>query len=254
MAKQQQPPPEQELAPFDDCRAALAFALNADQVTAPTAYMNKAMAAVRVEIKKPRKKRKSDAELLATFFPGMETPEQLLEMERDRIRNKRGGSLVRVQALKFRDGMDKHHLAGLILHHFGRLDTMHQVVLTGLVCNAYVPCSCRNLCCRGRRPTERWLKALSDMCSILQLKADVVKVPGKKGLSSQPELRRRIVEDFFTKQGATLTDIMAGIRISYTTAAQHRAWIVEYLETLEEAAWGALMPIFEGAGITGHHL
>lgn len=245
---------ERELAPFDDCRAALAFALNADQVTAPTAYMNKAMAAVRVEMKKPRKKRKSERDILGEVFPGMETPEQLLDMERERIKQKRGGSLVRVQALRFRDGLDKHHLAGLILHHFGRLDYQHQLVLTGLVCNAYVPCSCRNLCCRGSRPTERWLRALSEMCTVLQLKADVLKVPGKKGLSSQPELRRRVVEEFFTKQGLTLTDMVRGIRISYTTAAQHRGWITEYLMALEAAAWASLAPIFDEAGITGHHL
>lgn len=254
MAKKQDPEQQKELAPFDDCRAALAFALNADQVTAPTAYMNKAMAAVRVEMKKPRKKRKSERELLGEIFPGMETPEQLLEMERDRLKNKRGGSLVRVQALRFRDGLDKHHLAGLILHHFGRLDTPHQVVLTGLVCNSYVPCSCRSLCCSKRRPTERWLKALSDMCTIIQLKAELPKIPGKRGLSSQPELRRRVVEEFFVKQGLTLTDLARGIRISYTTAAQHRDWIVEYLEALEAAAWAALAPIFDSAGITGHHL
>lgn len=245
---------ETELAPFDDCRAALSFALNADQVAAPTAFMNKAMAAVRVEMKKPRKKRKSERELMGEIFPGMETPEQLLEMEHERIKGKRGGSLVRVQALRFRDGMDRHHLAGLILHHFARLDTEHQVVLTGLVTNAYVPCSCRNLCCSGRRPTERWLNALGEMCAVIQLRADVLKLPGKKGLSSQPMLRRRIVEAYFTQDEPRLTDLAREAKVSTVTAALHRDWIGGYLRECEAAAWTSLGPIFDDAGITGHHL
>lgn len=250
----QEQEPQVEHAPFDDCRAALAFALNADQVTAPTAYMNKAMAAVRVELKKPRQKRKSEAELLGEAFPGMETPEQLLAMEQERLKHRRGGSLVRAHALRWRHGMDKHHQAGLILYHFGRLETEHQVVLTGLATNAYTPCSCRSLCCSGRRPTERWLKALADMCTIIQLRADVLKQPGKKGLSSQPLLRRRIVEEFFTKEGRALVDMAREAKVSTTTAAEHRGWILGYLEECETAAWAALMPLFDEAGITGHHL
>lgn len=244
---------QQELAPFDDCRAALAFALNADQVTAPTAFMNKAMAAVRVEAKKPRKKRTTSG-VEAILLVDTASAEELLELERQAIRGKRGGSLVRVQALKWRTGMDKHHQAGLILHHFGRLETEHQVVLAGLITNAYVPCSCRNLCCSGRRPTERWLKALSDMCTIIQLRADVVKQPGKKGLSSQPLLRRRVVEEFFTKAGRSLVDIAREAKVSTTTVAEHRALILAYLEDCEAKAWAALMPLFDEAGITGHHL
>lgn len=245
---------EKELAPFDDCRAALAFALNADQVAAPTAFMNKAMAAVRIEIKKPKRRRKTDREVLGEISPGMETAEQLLDMEQERLKNKRSGSLVRTQALRWRDGMEKHHQAGLILYHFGRLDYEHQVVLTGLVCNAYVPCACRNLCCSGERPTERWLKALSDMCTILQLQAEVAKVPGKKGYGSHPLLRKRVVEGFFTKNERPINAMAREARISTTTAAEHRARILEYLEACEEAAWAHLMPLFDAAGITGHHL
>lgn len=253
MAENQQHP--EEHAPFDDCRAALAFALNADQVTTPTAYMNKAMAEVRVELKKRKKRRKAtEAEVLGMVLPGAETAEQLLEMEQERLKHKRGGSLVRAHALRWRDGLDKHHQAGLILHHFARLDTEHQVVLTGLLTKAYVPCSCRNLCCSGWRATPRWLNALAEMCAIIQLRADVLKLPGKKGLSSQPLLRKRIVEQFFTKNACTLAEMAREARVSTTTAAEHRAWIIEYLEACELKAWGALGPIFDAAGITGHHL
>lgn len=243
----------QEKAPFDDARAALSFALNADQVTTPTAYMNKAMAAVRVEMKRPKKARKMEG--LEWLDPATMSAPELLEMERRRLKERRGGSLVRVEALKFRDGMDRHHLAGLILHHFARIETEYQVVLTGLCCNAYVPCSCRSLCCSGRRPTERWLNALSEECAIIQLRADVLKVPGKKGLSSQPILRRRIVEQYFTKSSeTTLVGLAREAKVSATTAAEHREWITSYLAEAETQAWQEVMRVFDAAGITDHHL
>lgn len=245
---------EQELAPFDDCRAALSFALNAHLVTTPTAFMNKAMAAVRVEMKKPKKRRKGERELMGEIFPGTETPEQLLEMERKRMKEKRGGSLVRVQALRFRDGLDKHHLAGLILHHFERLDVEHQVVLRGLLITAYTQCSCKAMCCSGWRMSARWGQALSDMCAIIQLKADVLKEPGKKGLSSQPKLRRMIVESFFTKRELAVAELARATQVGYVTAAKHREWITSYLGACENAAWAQLAPIFDTAGITGDHL
>jgi hypothetical protein len=187
-------------------------------------------------------------------IPGAETPEQLLEMEQARLKEKRGGSLVRPYALRWRDGLEKHHQAGIILYHFGRLDIEHQAVLAGLCTTAYKPCSCRTLCCSGRRPTERWLNALGDMCAIIQLRADVLKVPGKKGLSSQPLLRRRIVEQFFTKDSRTLTEMAAEAGVNLTTAAKHRGWIMEYLEACELQAWEEVSTIFDAAGITGHHL
>lgn len=243
---------EIEKAPFDDCRAALSFALNAHLVTPPTAFMNKAMAAVRVEMKKPKKKRKTDN--LEFLKPDLLSAEELLELERRRVKEKRGGSLVRVQALRFRDGLEKHHLAGIILHHFEKLDIEHQTVLSGLLITAYTPCSCKALCCSGWRRNERWGKALSDMCAIIQLKADVLKEPGKKGLSSQPRLRQLIVESFFTKRELSLTDLARETRVGYVTAAKHREWITTYLQGCEDEAWRQIAPILDSAGITGAHL
>jgi hypothetical protein len=235
---------EQEVqkAPFDDCRAALVFALNAHRVTPPTAFMNKMMASVRVEMKKPRKKRKV-ATMGEFFGPDAMTAEELLEEERKRIKQKRGGSLVRVEALRWRDGLDKHHQAGLILHHFGRLDREHQIVLSGLLIQAYDPCSCKALCCSGWRANPKWLQALEDMCTIL-----------KRKHGSQPALRRMVVEAFFTKRELAIADLARLGKVSYVTAAKHRTTIETTLADLETAAWLQVAPIFDSAGITGHHL
>lgn len=250
-----QDPEQEDRAPFDDCRTALSFALNAHLVTAPTAFMNKAMAEVRVELKKSKKKRgQTESELLGEILgPDAMTAEQLLELE-TAARQKRGGSLVRPLALRWRNGLEKHHQAGLILHHFGRLDQEHQLVLAGLLTTPGSPCACRSMCCSGWRVNERWNKALIDMCEVIKLKAEGIAEPGKKGLSSQPLMRRLVVEHFFTKKDLSVADLARVSKVSYVTAGKHRGWILEYLERLESKAWEELAPIFDAAGITGDHL
>jgi hypothetical protein len=224
----------EEFARFDDSRAALVFALNAHQVAVPTAYMNKAMAEVKW---KPKRKNKS--------------LKALHEEEERRISTRKRHDLARISTPPLR-GLEPHHQAGIILFHFKRLDKEHQVILTGLLTTPHVPCSCRRPCCRGWSATEQWSKAVREMCDILQFKGDILKAPGKKGLSSQPGLRRAVVEGFFTKRECRLTDLAALAKVSGITAARHKEWIVTYLEQCEQEAWLSLDPIFDQAGITGN--
>lgn len=247
-----QPPPEH--APFDDSRKALTFALNHHQVAPPTAMMNAMMASVKVEEKKRKrkKKKKSDAELLGEVFPGAETPEQLLEMERERA-NKKRSNLTRHPSLR-EQGLTKNdepHLAGFILYHFGRLDAQNQEVLSGLLTIPFQPCSCRQPCCSGHRPTERWVHAVRATAERLRRHADVLKQPGKKGLGTQPLLRQLLIELYFLGGGPSLTDIAGRSGVSLVTAARHRAWIHGWLAATEQAAWKELEAILDQAGITG---
>lgn len=247
-----QPPPDQ--APYDDTRKALSFALNHHQVAPPTAMMNAMMASIRVEEKKrKRKKKKSEAELLGeALLSAVETPEQLLEMEREQAQKKRS-NLTRHPSLRSQ-GLSKNdeaHLAGFILYHFGRLDPQNQEVLSGLLTIPFQPCSCRQPCCSGHRPTERWVAAVRATADRLWRHAEVLKQPGKKGLGTQPLLRQLLIELYFLGGGPSLTDIAGRSGVSLVTAARHRAWIHEWLGATEQAAWEELEAIFDQAGITG---
>lgn len=239
---------ERNFAPFDDSRKALTFALNQHLIAPPPAMMNQMMASVTLApIVKKRKKKKSEIETLMLAFA--DDPETLVQMEREKGQRRRmdlqrhpGPQLAKA---------DKPHLAGYILYHFKRMDRHHREVLTGLLTEAAIPCGCKQPCCAGWRPTERWSQAVRDTCETLMLRADVTKEPGKKGLSSQPLLRQLLVELYFLGDGPTLMEIARRAKVNTITAARHRGWIHEYLAETENGAWMALDALFDQAGITG---
>jgi hypothetical protein len=231
-----QPLDEKEPAPFDDSRKALVFALNAHQVTVPTAYMNKAMAAVKFEAK-----RKSKA------LKALHDAEEAFQAQ------KRSYSLARISTPPLR-GLNAAHQAGVILFHFRRLDAIHQTVLTGLLTKAYLPCLCRRPCCSGWTPTERWVEAVRQACETIRTEADILRAPGRKGLSSQPGLREALVKQYFTKNERTITDLAERAGVTAVTAARHKEWVYGWMEQTEAGAWAAIEPILDQAGITGPHL
>lgn len=216
---------------FDSPKAALVFALNADQVEMPRPFMNKAMAEAPT-----KKKTKKAKKMLADH--GVEEREVVRKMNT-------GPTPVRLR------GFEKAAQAGFILQQFARLDQEHQVVLTGLLARAYDPCLCQRVCCSGWAVNPRWRQATTDMCLILKESGDVLKTPGKKGLSTQPALRMALVEQFFTKRPVSVTDLAASCEVSHMTVATHRAWINGYLEQVETEAWLSIQDIFDQSGVTG---
>lgn len=241
-----------EPAPFDDSRKALKFALNHHMVATPTAVMNAMMAAVAEPPKKIAKKKTSkkfkEAELLLEAM-GID-PLDLLAKEQA-AKDRKSLDLLRHMTPRW-TRMDAAHQAGLILAHFGRMDREHQEVLAGCLTIPSRACNCRQPCCSGWRATERWTAAVRSTCETLMHRAELSTLPGKKpGLSSQPLLRQLLVELYFLKEGPTLTDIAGRSQVSLVTAAKHRAWIHEYLEAAENAAWKSIDAIFDQAGITG---
>jgi hypothetical protein len=245
-----------ETAPFDDCRKALVFALNHHQATPPTAMMNAMMASVKIEEKKRKVKRKDRNQwaVVRDYFDAIsdDSPHALLEREVVKS-GRRRTDLLRHPSLRHQglSRADEAHLAGFVLHHFRRLDHVHQLVLSGLLTIPRNPCECRMPCCCGWRPVESWVAAVRGTCENLMLRADVLKQPGKKGLSSQPFLRQLLVELYYLKEGPTLLEIAKRSKVSTVTAAAHREWIHSYLGECESKAWSELGEVFDQAGITG---
>lgn len=231
---------DSETAPpaFDDTRAALEFALNASRVEMPRPFMNKAMAEA---VKKTAKRRKKSTRELTEA-------EQLLEQE-NAVKPRKS----RPPGPPPLKGLDRAHLAGYILSQLERLDRYHKTILKGLMIHAYDPCACRSPCCSGWRRNARWAEAVKDTCLMLKETADITKT-GKRGLSTQPELRMAFVEQFYTKNTMTVAAAAAKAQVTTMTATRHRDWIFEWLEQQEDEAWQALDRVFDRSGITGAFL
>ena len=230
------------LPPFDDSRKALAFALNAAEVDMPRPAMTRAMAGAHKpkETKAAaRRRKKLEAELGVSLRP--EPGERRSDYAADARREARERWL----------SLEQPAQAGLILREFGKLDREHRAVLSGLLVRSHVPCSCKRPCCSGWSQQARWTAAVAETCQLLKESVDLVRQPGKKGLGTQPVLRRAVVEAWFTKREATLAELGAMGDVSPITAAKHKAWIVEGLERIETEAWLQVDAMFDAAGITG---
>lgn len=141
--------------------------------------------------------------------------------------------------------------AGFILQEFGKLDPSHRTVLTGLLVRPHVECSCRRPCCSGWSETSIWSAAVAQTCVLLKDGQSEKRTPGLRGFSTAPILRKLVAEAYYTKKELKLTDLAAMAEVSTITAARHRAWIFEFLETLETAAWVDADALLDCAGITG---
>lgn len=231
-------------APFDNSRKALQFALNANQVKYPPAYLSYVMSEVPYTSKQTRSKALQKLR-----------DEEAKAEEECRAGRRLGPGQWPASML------DRVHLAGYILRHFGVLDTVHQVVLTLRCTTPALQCTCGSPCCSGWRPVPRWVTAVNDACELLKREAIAIAndgaIPGapmKVGLSTQPELRQQIVKDWGRRHWMSHMDLARQFHLSALTVSRHRAWIEEWLDTQENNAWIEVDALFDQTGITGPFL
>ena len=233
-----------EKPPFDSVIKALVFAFNAgDDYYLPSPVMNRAMA--ETIIAKPTKKKKKKE---APFIDG--TTGEALDESPDEPKPVRGMKPP-AQPGERLQGLNKAQQAGIILHTVGRLASIHKYALTAQFTKPDLKCQCQSPCCKGSKPTIRWVRAIECVCSHVKQDADILKVPGKKGLSTTPHLRRLIVERYFLQNGSSIAMLARRAKVSAITAAKHNEWITTYLE---EACTEALIQIallFDEQKITG---
>lgn len=240
---------ERALPPFDDSRKALAFALNAHDVRTPPPAMSRAMAeGVRKAQTKAaaRREAKLRKQRLKEAGGDESAPDPLAGTVR-----RSGDARTKADAQRQWLGLARPAQAGLILREFGKLDREHRAVLAGLLTRPYESCSCGRPCCSGRYRVPRWAQAVEETCELMKESADLVRLPGKKGLGTQPGLRRAIVSLHYTKEEYVLSHLAAAAGVAAMTAAKHRAWIVEALVRIEQEAWVQIDAMLDAAGITG---
>ncbi|MNL32553.1 hypothetical protein D3C87_1544130 [compost metagenome] len=142
--------------------------------------------------------------------------------------------------------------AGLILAVVDRLDESHRAVLAARLTVSHSPCSCRNPCCSGRAVNLRWWVVVGQLCNILASRADLLKVPGKRGMSTLPRLRRAVVEAYFDPVAEdSIVRLAERAGVSAVTAAKHRTVILEWLGVTEDEAWQQAALLLDQAGVTG---
>lgn len=212
---------------FDSTRRALAFAFNHLDASIPAPMMVRMMAEITPATKKPKK-----GTLAETL-------------------SKRSGPPANPGA-RLR-GLDKTLQAGFILQQVARLDPPHKNSLAARFTRFSDPCSCGSPCCRGFRFNIRWNQAINDLCQIVKESGDVLRVKGKKGLSTDPRLRRLIIERFFRSDatGWSLASIARQAEVTPATASLHTSWIEDYLTQNETDAMLQIDAIFDQTGITG---
>jgi len=222
---------------FDHVDKALVFAMNAAEayhIASPV--MNKAMAAVPIAKPKAKKKKK------VLHLQGPDPLEEPESRPRPTIISQPGERLR---------GLNKAMQAGFILQIVGRLDPHHARILEARYIEPTAPCYCQSPCCQGFRQTQRWGQAIGALCEILKETADVLRQPGKKGLSTEPVLRRLLVERYFLNEATPISRLAKQAKVSPITAAKHDGWIREYLERELTEALMQIAALFDQEGVTG---
>ena len=218
---------------FDSVERALVFAFNSSETTEiASPVMNRAMSEVPV---KPKRKRKAKK--------GEDGPPEPPEKVRPSPPPAQPGERLR--------GLNKAMQAGIILQVVKRLDPIHADILAARYTHPTTPCQCQAMCCRGFRPVQRWTKAIYRICEALKETADVTRTPGKRGLSTEPTLRRLLVERYFLGLGQSTVKLARIAKVSHITAAKHDEWIRAYIEEEETRAKLEIAAIFDQEGITG---
>lgn len=217
---------EKEPPLFDDVREALVFALNANDQVMPRPLMNKAMAAAPGKKFSKTIKKKYD-----------------LQVEETRR--------VQLYPRAHFKGLDKAHQAGLIIAKLETLGIEQSTVLKGLLIHPHDLCSCGQPCCCGSRPNARWCIAVKQTCHILKEMASVMTKLGKRGLSTQPVLRQKLVETWYTGSRLNMKILAKTCGVSVITANVHNDLICAWLQQTETEAWSQIAPILDQAGIVG---
>lgn len=149
-------------------------------------------------------------------------------------------------------GMDGVAQAGMVLYHLARLSEPQQLVLIAESVVPSLPCACRAPCCSGHRPNPPWVHAVLVLCDYLRDEAKLSKVRGKKGLSTNPFMRRTLVERFFIPgRSITLSALAIRCEVTEQTVAAHNKPISIYLTKAEDDGWRAFDEHLGEAGIVG---
>lgn len=219
---------QQDQPAFDSVERALVFAFNATEVVhVASPLMNTAMAEVPVKKKRAKK--------------GAEQPP-------DEETRARPASPISQPGERLK-GLNAAHQAGVILAVVRRLDPHHGRILAARYTHPTFPCQCQSPCCQGYRPTLRWVGAVSYLCEFLMVQASVV--DGKEGLSTDPNLRRLIVERHFLRSETSNAQLARKAKMSAITVAKHAEWITTYLEREEDEANKQIALLLDQEGITG---
>lgn len=229
MASPQQPDPQ-----FDSTREALYFAFNVQFTitTLPATAVNRAMSEVGVGNK-----------ALSNALAKIDAIEPMPGKAR-RTKHQAPGATLH--------GLDRVAQAAFILRQVEKLDRHHRNVLAARLTRSRTDCLCRRPCCQGWLVTSQWGRAVEALCELLQDTENAVKVTGKKGFSSQPDLRRAVVSRFFdTSMGANPTQLQQKLEISPGTVASHTLRVTAQLGEWETKAWLEIQDLFDQAGITG---
>lgn len=150
-------------------------------------------------------------------------------------------------------GLDGAATAGIVLAHLSRLPDEQQLVLMGFSLDASLPCACRSPCCSGSKVNQNWARVVLRICEHLKEEAELTKVPGKKGLSTHPLMRRMLVEKFFLpKRDLSLVDLARKCEVTEQTVIAHRRPILAYLDRMTDLAWRSIDIILDESRIVGH--
>jgi hypothetical protein len=211
-----------EAPAFDSTRKALVFALNYEPDGPKSPLMNTAMAEVK---------------------PGEKTGRQWDDEPRQ-TKNPNRPSF---------QGLDKAHQAGLIMQLVSRLNREHQRMIEAILVHPRAHCVCGRACCRGWSYRPVWRKAVHCLVDIVKDHADLMKVPGKKGMSTDPRLRRILIEDYLKPEEKRqfVTDMAKATEVTSATVIKHRALIYAYLDQLQGEAFAQIAIILDEAGVTG---
>lgn len=140
--------------------------------------------------------------------------------------------------------------AAFILLEFAKLSNPQRLTCYARVLPSRLPCSCSSPCCSGWRKGADWAAAITGLCSYLKDFADVQR-NGKRGHSSHPVLRQRLVEAFFGAQAWSVPDLAQACDVSSATVYNHRHVITEHLRDVEQTAWAELDALLVERDIVG---
>lgn len=115
-----------------------------------------------------------------------------------------------------------------------------------------LPCACRNPCCSGYRKNSGWSDAIDRLCEHLKHEAELSRIPGRKGLSTHPQMRRALVERFFIPEKVLiLAELAERCGVTPQTVITHKKPIEQYLRITLREALSQVDQILSTLGIVG---
>lgn len=121
-------------------------------------------------------------------------------------------------------GLDGAAQAGFIRSEVQRLGRLAEAILIARIAPRTVPCSCKAMCCAGKKPNDEWTGAISYL-------ADQVRQTALHGCTSNGVMRRAYLVRYFTpkEQRISLEELAAKYDIDRNTASAHNAKVAAWL-------------------------